>query len=282
MKLILICLKNLQRYIFDNIENLKKFGNNDITVITELIFFDKFKSKFDNLELVDCNELDDFGFNNKSKLNRKFRGGFWHLASLRLFYLYSYLEKTGLTNVVHLENDVMLFCNLDELHEKLISFDKTLLVLDNPKRCIPSFIFIPSAEKFKLIIDKYNVRKNDMKNLANIFKNYKNQFETLPIFKTDNSSENKKLLTKNYDTFKCIFDGAAIGQFLGGIDPRNSKGKNTIGFVNETCLINYSKYPIEWIEINNCKRPFILIENEKIPIINLHIHCKNIRKFIFY
>ena len=278
MKIILVCLKNLQEYIFDNIKNLRLFGNNNITIITEKSFFNKFDK---NIELINYKELNDYCFNKSSKLNRKFRNGFWHLTSLRLFYLYSYIKKYNVQNCIHLENDVMLYCNLKEIKKKLINFNKTLIVMDSEKRCVPSFIFIPNWKNFEPIISQYNNKKNDMKNLAKIFHKNKNYFDTLPIFKTDNSSKIKKIITKNFNNFQCIFDGAAIGQYLGGIDPKNSSKHNTCGFVNETCVFDYSKNKIEWIiDSNKLKRPYIYIENEKISIINLHIHCKNLKKFM--
>ena len=50
--------------------------------------------------------------------------------------------------------------------------------------------------------------------------------------------------SKNIDLFKSIFDGAALGQYLGGIDPIHSNSKP--GFINETCLFNPSHLTFEW------------------------------------
>ena len=66
-----------------------------------------------------------------------------------------------------------------------------------------------------------------------------------------------------------------MGQYLGGIDPRNKPG-NTVGFVNETCLVKYNMYTFIWKE----GKPYIRIEGKDVPIFNLHIHCKNLEKFI--
>ena len=95
MKIILICIKNFQEYILDNIKNLIDNGNTDIDVITEQSFFKNFQ-EFDKIgiTLVDIKTLDDYysnNFNKNSKLDKSYRGGFWHLCSLRLFYLYSYI-----------------------------------------------------------------------------------------------------------------------------------------------------------------------------------------------
>ena len=70
-----------------------------------------------------------------------------------------------------------------------------------------------------------------------------------------------------------------FGQYLGGVDPRNIAG-DTTGFINETCVIKYNNYEIWFEHLDNIKKPFIKINNKQIPIFNLHIHCKNLSKFV--
>ena len=76
-----------------------------------------------------------------------------------------------------------------------------------------------------------------------------------------------------------LFDAAAMGQYLGGVDPRNDQSV-TVGFVNETCVVKYNNYTFYWIVINEIKKPFIQIDGNMIPIFNLHVHCKNLNKFV--
>jgi len=99
MKIVLISIKNFQNYIIDNIKNLKLFGNNDICVITEKKFFYLLKNL--NVELVDTSSLEDFNYNSNSHLDKNFRNGFWHLCSLRFFYLYSYIKNNKLNILIN-------------------------------------------------------------------------------------------------------------------------------------------------------------------------------------
>ena len=104
--------------------------------------------------------------------------------------------------------------------------------------------------------------------------------ENLPIFlKNNNLTDEAKFVSNNSDIFPFIFDAAAIGQYLGGVDPRNMGG-NTKGFVNETCVIKYNNYSIWFEMVDEKKKPFILIEEKKLPIFNLHIHSKNLKEFV--
>jgi hypothetical protein len=67
------------------------------------------------------------------------------------------------------------------------------------------------------------------------------KFTPLPICQPYHIDENHRyLFCRDIDRFQCIFDGAAFGQYIGGIDPRNSNNTNTIGFINETCVVKSS------------------------------------------
>ena len=267
MIIIFVCIGNFQEYILDNIKNLYLHDNKNIHVITEKDFFKNFNI-FPEIKLIDKDDLDDFNFNNKSNLDKNFRNGFWHLCSLRLFYLYSYIEKHNIYNCIHIENDVLLYYNLDNI---LFNSDKLCVPFDCEWRVIPSVIYIPSPNNLKYILDNYDSDKNDMDNLA---KHSENIIERLPIFNDINN-----VLSKNFNSYNIIFDAAAIGQYLGGVDERNIGG-DTRGFVNETCLIKYNNYSFYWKKINNLYYPFININNELIQIFNLHIHSKKLNLFL--
>lgn len=90
----------------------------------------------------------------------------------------------------------------------------------------------------------------------------------------------KKMENGNYEPFN-NFDDISLGKFLKKNDPMNIIN-DTIGFVNETCVIKYNDYFFFWEKINDEPyKPFIIINKKKIPIFNLHIHSKQLKKFIF-
>jgi len=270
MQIILVCLKNFQSYILDNINNLLAFDNNDIHVITEVEFFNYFENL--PITLVDCSKLDDFNYNLNSQLDRNFRNGFWYLCSLRFFYLYSYMKNNNLSDVIHLENDVLTYVNFNDFNFKN---NKVYVTFDCETRVIPGIIYIPNYEAFKPIIENYNFNLNDMENLA--IESNENYIEQFPIFPIVDTVINK--YNKNFNEFNSIFDTAAIGQYLGGVDSRNISG-DTRGFVNETCIIKYDVYKFVWIKTNSLYIPHIIINDNLIRINNLHIHSKDLYKFL--
>jgi hypothetical protein len=287
INIVLVSVGNFQEYILDNIHQLIRLGHENIWVLTNSRFFERFSEYTCKIKLIAIELLDDsFRFYENSKLDKRFREGFWTLTSLRFFYIYEFMRVYNISNVIHLENDVLIYYHCDTIIER---FDKTYVYLpfDTYSRNIASIMFIPSASVFKSVLDHYDFNTNDMENFSNIMK-VTGLIRNLPIFigndlfvnSYSTSSDEYSFVTSNFERFGgFIFDAAAIGQYLGGVDPRNISGDST-GFVNETCIIKYNTYSFVWKLIDDIKRPFIIIDGNKIPIFNLHIHSKNLLRFI--
>ena len=279
MNIVLVCINNFQEYILDNIQQLINLKHENIYILTNEKFFTLFNKFSDKINLISIETLPDtFNYYSKTTLDKNFRGGFWALASLRFFYIYEFMNKYDVKDVIHLENDVLIYYNCNNIID---NFDKQFIYLpfDTFKRNIASVMYIPTSEIFKVALDNYNFSKNDMENFCNI-KNKTGLIKVLPIFpKTTIDNEEVQFVSENFEKFNCIFDAAAMGQYLGGIDPKNCT-TNTVGFINETCVIKYNEFKFVWITINDIKRPFLKIGDSEIRIFNLHIHSKNLIEFM--
>lgn len=283
MNVVLVCINNFQDYILTNISQLIKLKHDSIYVITNSDFFSKFEDFKTKITLVNANELNEsYSYEKKNTLHDKhFRNGFNYLTSLRLFYIYELMNKYNINNVIHLENDVLIYYNCDEHLKNIVNDNFLYLPFDTYKRNVCSIMYIPNKDIYKKILDSYDFNIGDMSNFS-IIKEKTNLIKHFPIFiQNENLTEEQNFVSTNSDMFPFIFDGAAVGQYLGGTDPRNDSFY-TIGFVNETCVINYSNYKV-WMEYDDNekrKKPFILIENKTVPIFNLHIHSKKLDNFI--
>lgn len=304
MNVVLVSIGNFQPYILDNIRNLLRLKHKTIYVITNEEFKEQFaefsptvftgnKSDPSPVKLVYVEGLTDvFHFYERSRLDKSFRDGFWVLTSLRLFYLYAFMEKYKINDVVHLENDVVIYYNCDELL-KSVEKNKVYVTFNSFSTNVLGIIYIPNSETLKPILMNWDLNRLDM----NIFACCKNMFpqliQEIPIFKEQpefNGDPEKRMVCNNYERFNKIFDGNAMGQYLGGIDPRNTEGgQSTVGFVNKECCIKYDKYRFIWkyaplVEGSEdgevMKKPFVCVKEEEIPIFNLHIHSKDVSKFV--
>ena len=279
MEIVLVMLNTFQEYILDAIQCLRKFNNHKIVVLTDCVMINIFQER--NIKVVAVEGFMPSYKEYKQSLTNTFRAGFWQLALYRFKILQTYMRHHRKQSIVHIENDILVYKNLSELN--LSNSNKILLTMDSKTRCIPGIMYIPNVEALDQCMDHFKDDFNDMENWGRCFNELPHLVDTFPIFPLDNSSPELTNITKNYNQFNCIFDAAAMGQYLGGVDPRNAKG-DTTGFVNETCLINYSKYNIIWKTdpISNMLAPFLQVNSQDIPIVNLHIHCKELKRFMNY
>jgi len=161
------------------------------------------------------------------------------------------MKESKLKNCVHLELDVLLYTPLLKLKRLKYFSDKMISYpMDNSVRGIASFMFIPdynSINDFCKFIMNQKIPLNDM--------------ELLGLY------SNRNILPINPSDKRGIFDCAGIGQLLGGTHQNPN-----VPFINETCIIDYSKYKIER------KSDGYYIDDVKIHC--LHIHSKLLNQFI--
>lgn len=276
MNIVLTCIGNFQSYILTNIKQLIRLNHKNIYVITNNRFFVNFKNY--DVKLISAEDLpNSYNYTRRSRLTRSYRNGFYVLCSLRFFVIYEFMKKYNVENVIHLENDVIVYYNCDILFDIIGNSNKMYIPFDAYIRNIASIVYIPNHSVFKNILDRYNFRLNDMFNFRNTLVST-NYIDTFPIFIDNNESPEIKFVSRNYKLFNYIFDAAAMGQYLGGFDPIY---KRKAGFVNTRCVVKYNKYEFIWETSDDIKKPFLKVNNINIPIFNLHVHCKDLEKFIF-
>jgi hypothetical protein len=219
--------------------------------------------------------------------DKEFRDGFWNSTTSRFFILENYAKLNNLNNFFHIEYDNLIYDNLIKITQVLSTKKESMfIVVDSENRCIPSVMFIRDYKILNDFTDFIinNNDKNDMENLYEFFSLNRDMVGNLPILpknhninlvsKTGIQDTGKINYSNLFDELNILFDGAALGQFVGGVDPRNDSS-NTIGFINETTIFDVSKLKIIWEEY----LPLVLLYDTKIKICNLHIHSKNLNNF---
>ena len=225
----------------------------------------------------------DYIYKNDSNL-KNFREGFWLHTTSRFLIIEQYMILKNLSLVFHIENDVMMYKSFDSIYKQNLNNSNSIWVVkDSPNRVIPSIVFFPNISSSKRLVAF--IRKT----IETSGSNFMNDMNILGVY------DDVYLLPIKND--KCIYDGAAIGQYLGGIDARNVDKTleysdsmqvymSTMGFVNETSEFNPSGF------IHSSKRVHTGVNNIDIPVItsgshikvkstvaNLHIHSKNLAMF---
>lgn len=278
---VFVCLENFQEYLLENVKQLIDLHVESIYVVTNRRFFQRFY-RYVQIQLVAVEDLQDYyHFYEKTSLDKSFRNGFWTLTSLRFFYLYACIKQYNLTNIIHLENDVLIYHHPSIITQRC-NPNYLYIPFDTFQRNIASIIFIPNHYIFGKILNQYDFSKNDMENFSAI-REKTGLIRNFPIFPLEYvKTVEEGFVSENFGDFGgFIFDAAAMGQYVGGVDPCNIPG-DTSGFVNETCVIKYNQYRILWETYDGKRIPYLIISDYRYPIYNLHIHCKNLRKFMSY
>lgn len=287
-------------YINDSIEQIQKFNDCNIYLVISKKHFDKIQS---NVILVAIEDLkqgaNHVAFLSTSERDSNFRDGFWKSVVERFYYIEDVILEYDLKNVFHFENDVMIYCDLKMILRTLIENKINMAApFDNDSRCIPSFVYFNGNEvlsklnKFMFEFPNYN----DMELIAMFNERY-NLIATLPVIPHNYDLELKSksgLVVKdrskyneNFDKFKSVFDAAAIGQYLGGVDSRNLKlnffvnfFKPKTKFINESAVYDVSNFDYYWhTDEFERKVPYLKYKGINFKINNLHIHSKKLNLF---
>lgn len=235
-------------------------------------------------------------FARSTTLDNRWRDGFWKKACERFFYIHEYMAQYGVNNVCHIESDNLLYVDIADIWPVLERYAGIGAVFDHDGRCIPSFMYIAHvdamADLVRFIASHAKKGMTDMHIIALYRKERERHYiDYLPIIMREyvdkyplkstggDTPLDSTAYYRNDDTFQSIFDGAAIGQYLGGIDPRNGVSKP--GFINETCLFNPAHLDIQWIEDTQGRKvPYAMFGGRKYRINNLHIHSKRLYEFL--
>lgn len=230
-------------------------------------------------------------------LNKSTLKPFWQEATERYLVLYDFMNRFNIQNVFHLENDVLIYVNLAELLPVFVKKYSIAVPFDSDKRAISSIVYVKNNTCLQQAVASFAAKAaqnlNDMQILPLLKKLDTNIVGQLPIImptylqnyglesvKKDHA-QNPTDYTSNFELFHCIFDAAAIGQYLGGISPQC--GGVGPGFINETCLFNPSRLDYVWEKNGNgLLVPYAVFNGKKYLIANLHVHSKKLGSFSSY
>ena len=210
-------------------------------------------------------------------LTNNFRGGFWLRALERFLVLRKYLFCSDIEKAFHAELDNIIF-DLSGMQDKLDSLGSGFFCpRDSLDRGIASLVYIndySSLECFnKVDLNATGPTFNDMTFLGSNLKQ-SDRFYSLP---TENSLEIS--VPKKWDFIEPnllggIFDAASIGQYLFGVDTRNTFFPSFNGFVNENSGNNLKnlRFKID-LDASSC-----LVSLPEFGIgyklFNIHVHSK--------
>lgn len=287
------------------LEQLRVFTNDKIILVCE--YLDEFQHSLIrrlNIEHIKPSTLPLIqphrDFHAVHDLDKSFRGGFWTYVVERFFVLEELMIECGVNQILHTEGDNLIFHNVAELAERLkVHYSGIAVPFDHDQRAVAGIFFVLNKSALTLfnhfIVEMYKANPglaiNDMQLLGLFREAYPGFIDSLPVVPSNypgkfenlrgQVSTNPGLFSNHFDDIEMIFDANALGQYIDGIDPRNTGGKVSKGFINETAMQRFDFYQFKFEKsINeNLQFPILESDNCKVKIANLHIHSKNLQKF---
>lgn len=233
-----------------------------------------------------------------SRLDPHWHHGFWKHTTERFFYLEEFIRDYNLVDVFHIENDIMLYVNLQSLLPVFQKYYKGIgITFPSDHQCVPGFVYIPSAESLRpinrFLADharegqddgltlskcKNTIGRQHIDHLPLICPEYAQYYEMKNTF--GEKPMNAALFSQHIEEFQSIFDAAAFGQYLGGWSPLNGSWNDGKPAKNFWSMFDAEHVPVVW-ERNELGRkiPYATFAGKKYRINNLHIHSKNLKGF---
>jgi hypothetical protein len=228
-------------------------------------------------------------FNANSTLNREWRFGFWHYTTERLFVLEDFLAWRKIHESIHLENDNMIYFRLEHMLPILREEYKGLAAPYLGKGELTfGILYVKDLGALcnlnTFLLGMRHSKENEMKLGCHFFLENPSEADFLPVVSNEcEVRENDlRMATAHGSAFRGVFDAAAYGQYMGGIDERNGDGLN-LGFVNQTAAYPADQFKYEWTHFEGSLRfPTIHRHGNSWPIYVLHVHSKHLAEFTSY
>jgi len=242
---------------------------------------------FENTIIIDikniiCNDLNNINFyvNNNDPL--------WRTSFERFFYIREIIQNYNLKDVVHFDNDVLIYKNINSIIDPLSSNIQHIgLPTHKPNEFVCGFMYIKNfdsinrlcnclltlAQKGEIELEKiFNSWPHEMRLLGEIYNIYPDLITPLPILPSKNWNN-------LYEILQGVFDPSSYGQYFG---KTQQKEKNTVYPGDENRFIDQHIVNKCITPIFNKNCPYIIYKEKNIPIFNLHIHSKFLIDFCSY
>ena len=290
MEIVLVYLgkKNLPMYVIENIKYLRRtFPENKVTLISEN---SKNLSKVKDLgaNIFLCTNF--YRIAPKEYLEKvpdlKFRGGFWFLTFARFFAINEYCARFNLSNILHLESDVLLMENFP--FNRISKLKGIAFPLVNRNYAAASTLFIKDSAAISALCNFTKERifanpeltdmdilgSNELAKLVDVTY-LPTAFGGAHHFQDWVDTEDRESLCLDISEYGGIFDGMTWGQYLTGEDPRNHYGIRKLYRNQSHHSVLISSYKTFFL--NN----ELYAKNEfgTYMIYSLHIHSKDKRLF---
>jgi len=300
MNIILIHVGDqIPPHIFKNIEQIRRLYDGNLFVILDNQVLKKHKEYFYkyNCSLIPTEELDEYeNCLEFKKVSPILQEPFWTTTFQRLFLLESTVAMFDLKNVLHFENDILIYENPEDLQETFKhEFSQSVAIMPSgPMHSSAALLYTQDLSHLRFLnlqclqlmnqclrdpeLKKtlYGNMITEMSVLFPLQMKYPDKIRYLPILPDGQFSD-------GLEKFNMLFDPNGWGQYVGGVDRQDSMGPGTATpwtYVGQELL--QKKYDIVWEYEKGMKKPRVVntSNGDRWKLFNLHVHRKNLQDYM--
>lgn len=215
-----------------------------------------------------------------------FRDGFWFKTLARFLVINSFMQLHPDKACLQIEADVFLFPDFP-FHEFQTINNEIAFPMQSAQSGIASLLFIKNHQASQKLANlvlsavKENREITDMLLLGQIANSNSMFFEPLSTLPRSMSyalynQADADLICRNTFSLPGVFDGITVGQYLLGIDPRNSRGVRVLHQPQISHSINIRALNFE---LDFQGKLIMKGVEERVSVYNLHNHAKDLRLY---
>lgn len=275
MNYLLVYSGKIPEYVNYSIDSIIKNESKD----AKIYFCGDYQLERNDIIHININDLNSNHLNEIKEINyfRDEKNLLWETSLYRIFYLYEAAKYININRFIHFDCDVVIYKSFDELTNQ---FDRGKINITplNELFLNFSYSFFDNMQYLELVCDEIlKILKNSTFYENKYYKGKKlNEMILMNIAYIKNPEFFKLLEVLPGSDNDVIFDPGSYGQYIGGThNKRFSKNFINIDhYVGREILKDGFKVSFE------NKKPFINHSKQIFELANLHVHSKNLHKYV--
>jgi hypothetical protein len=282
MNYLFFYLGELPDYFYESIK-IVKYIDPDASIY---ICSDK-QNTIENTYALDMNTSKNL-IEKKETLVKKFentpfeKNSLWYTSILRVYGLKALQDSFNLKSFVHFDSDVIIYKSFIELNELYCFNEQKINITKNDKNdLVFGYSYFPNNRLIEKLCKNIDSVLENYDELKKVYARGGEISEMRMLGIVDKSDETlfNYLPTLPYDNDEIVFDPAGYGQFLNG--PHKNRGN----YIFKRRWVSTNHFVGGELKSKRIKlfrkngEPFVKYDHKQIPLANLHVHSKNLKKF---
>ncbi len=281
-------------YIFFNAGTTPNYLNYSINSVLSLdknariIFCSDREIKVKGIESLNSALIDGFSEKKEQILKIFSRLNFdqnplWYSSILRVYALNYVSKHLNLESFTHFDNDVLLYKNIEELKQKNCFNNNSInITKSDNKHLVFGFSYFPNIELIESLCEFFDEILENYEYFSNNYARGKNlnEMRMLQIAESLNPNLFYILDSLPYYDSQILFDPSSYGQYFDGTHLKRGNHYFKRGYVSTNHIVGREIKSNRIKPVFKNKTPYVKFENKNFDLVNLHIHSKNLDKFL--